>query len=166
MSIAAFDDGCRSISGLARIFGRDRRTVTKAIQEHGIEPAGRSGAHATYQIGQVAAALFAPATGAANDEMTPKERLDHWRAENERIKHLRETGVLLHVEDVRLEVVVTLLKPVVTMLDSLPDRVDRRCQLSPEQHAAMCQEIDRERERLYQELLRRTAEENNKETDE
>ncbi len=156
MSISAFDDGCRNVSGLARIFGRDRRTIAKVIQQLSVPPTGRAGGHPTYAISSMAAALYSPGTGTGADDATPHERLDHWRAENERIKHEREIGQLINVETVRRDVAASLIKPMVAMLDTLPDRIEKHVGLSPEQATELIDAIDAARMGLYNELRART----------
>ena len=155
MSVSPFDDGTRNISGLARIFKRDRRTISTLIQAHDVQPAGRAGGRVTYAIGEIAAVLFStPTTEGTGDEKEadPKARLAHWRAENEKLKHQLQTGQLLHREDVRRDISVRLLQPVVNMLETLPERVEQHAGLTPEQAAALVEAVDRERARLYREI--------------
>jgi hypothetical protein len=65
------------------------------------------------------------------EDMTPKERLDHYRAERERLKFSEETIELVPVEQSRAELAF-VVKASVQLLETLPDVLDRDCGLGHE----------------------------------
>lgn len=88
---------------------------------------------------------------APSDELSPRERRDHWDAELKRIEFEKRIGQLLSAEDTRRTWAETI-KAFVLMLDTLPDVVERDARLSPEQATAMASRIDLEREQLARQL--------------
>lgn len=87
-------------------------------------------------------------TGEEPDDMRPKDRLDWYRGEMERLKLLRETGELVPAIDFEGQL-ASALKIVAVSLESLPDVLERDAGI---RGAAVerCQEvIDRVREELY-----------------
>lgn len=146
-----------TINSLATELGMDRRALTRKLQ--GLTPAesiakGARTEH-RYRLADVVAHLIARATpersAADPDQMTPKDRLDHFRAERERTKHMEEAGQLIRAADYE-RALSSALKIVAVTLESLPDVLERdagidgaaveRCQIV----------IDRVREDLYRQL--------------
>jgi hypothetical protein len=82
------------------------------------------------------------------DRMTPKDRLDHWRAEREKIKLEQETRSLLPAVDVERSV-SEMLKVLAQALSSLPDSLERECALNAATVNALHSKIDAARETLY-----------------
>ena len=85
--------------------------------------------------------------------MTPKDRLDHYRAERERLKLEQETGSLIpaaEVESVTAEVMKTLAQT----LDTLPDVLERDAGISGEAVQIVQRVIDSARESMYSDVVR------------
>jgi phage terminase Nu1 subunit (DNA packaging protein) len=85
------------------------------------------------------------------DQLGPKERLDHFRAERERDKHMEERGELIPAVEYE-QALSSALKTVAVTLESLPDVLERDAGIDG-QAVERCQDvIDRVRDDLYQRL--------------
>jgi len=82
------------------------------------------------------------------ERMAPKDRLDHFRAEREKIKLEQETRELLPAADVE-RAVGEMLKILAQALSSLPDSLEREHALSPDAVNSLHRKIDAARETLY-----------------
>jgi hypothetical protein len=89
-------------------------------------------------------------------KMPPKDRLDHYKAERERIKLAQEVRVLIPAAEVE-QVNGEVLKTVAQGLDVLPDTLERDAGLSPEAVMQVQRTIDRLRDQLYESLMRLTV---------
>ena len=89
-------------------------------------------------------------------KLPPKDRLDHYKAERERIKLAQEVRVLIPAAEVE-QVNGEVLKTVAQGLDVLPDTLERDAGLSPEAVMQVQRTIDRLRDQLYESLTALTA---------
>jgi phage terminase Nu1 subunit (DNA packaging protein) len=93
-----------------------------------------------------------PEAGIDPANMTPKERLDHFRALREQAKHQQEMGELIPAEEFR-QGLAGPFKLLANTVESLPDVLERDAGLTGAQ-AELCIKIcDRLREDLYQQLV-------------
>lgn len=89
------------------------------------------------------------------DLNTQRARLAREQADRVAMENAERRGELLSAEAVRREIVADLLHPMIHLLETLPDRIELGCGLTPEQFKTMLNLIDLERERLHRELLAR-----------
>ncbi len=127
-----------SLSQLSRIYGPARETISKRLNQAGVKPAGEKGGHPVFHIREASRAIFEAEYGALSfdgvedpEKLPPKDRLDYYRSQNEKSKYEREQGLLVPLDDVREEF-ANIIKIVVPSLDTLPDVLERKCQLPPE----------------------------------
>lgn len=132
-----------SISTLANEFGMTRETVSKRINRAGLDPHGAAKGHATYRLRDaVKAILGLPidrkefATGGDGreydpSELPPNERLAWMRSESERLKVSTAKRELIPAAVFEAEL-AKAFKLVAQTLDTLMDRLERDCALSPE----------------------------------
>jgi hypothetical protein len=77
-----------------RITGVHRQTVAARLKQ--LEPAlGSNNKLKLYLITDVLTELMAPVVASSAEDMTPSDRLAHWKAENERLKFEQDTGQLI-----------------------------------------------------------------------
>lgn len=129
-----------SISRLARITGLDRRTVTRRLAT--IRPAGERAGHPVYSLNECGPTLFGGAALDENGELDPSKMQpadrDKWFASEIKRRDLQvRDGQLLEVDDVEMAV-STAFASVAQAVFALPDYLERRAGLSPEQ-AEICQ---------------------------
>lgn len=145
-----------SISQIARAFGMDRKTVARRLEDSRITPAGKKNGYPTYALRDVGPALFSehvlfdPEDDPSN--LPPSERKAWYQSENERVKLEKELRQLLAAEEVHLEM-SKLAKAVTTTLDSLPDILERDCDLPPEAITRVQDSVDALREQMYLRIM-------------
>lgn len=155
--VASINDWfCWSLNQLSREFGIARETVQRRLRDANIAPAGERRGHPVYGVGQAAKAILMPqiSEGAATndpDRMTPKERADWYKSENDRIKYERESGNAIYKNDAR-EQMAFIAKTGLQVLENLPDILERDYRLQPEIIESVESRIDALREQ-WAELL-------------
>lgn len=141
-----------SISQIARAFGMDRKTVARRLEDARVSPAGKKGGYPTYAIKDAAPALFADQVFYDPEEdpsrLPPNERKSWYQSENERVKLEIQLRQLIPAEEVHLEM-SKLAKAVTTTLDSLPDILERDCDLPPDAITRVQDSVDSLREQMY-----------------
>lgn len=147
-----------SLSQLSRIYGPARETIGRRLNQAGVKPASEKNGHPVFHIREASRAIieaehgFLRFEGVDNpDELPPKDRLDYYRSQNEKSKYEREQGLLVPLDDVREEF-ANIIKIVVPALDTLPDVLERKCQLPPEAIEQAEAVVDRIRDELAKEL--------------
>ncbi|WP_375738062.1 DUF1441 family protein [Pseudomonas boanensis] len=157
MSVTLVHTGARlwSINALAEEFGIDRRTIKRRLD--GIPPAGEVNGYPAWRLRDVAIAVMGPQVspvlnGVDPDDLPPKERLDHYRAERERIKWEAEQRISIPAPEVE-QVVATAFKALSQGLDTIPDVLENDCALGAAEVEKAIEVIDGIREGLYQQLL-------------
>ena len=98
------------------------------------------------------------------EEMTPPDRLAHWKAENERLKFEVDTKQLIPAEDVAREFSM-MAKAVVMVLETLPDILERDCALTPVAVSRVQSVIDDLRDQVAQKVMDAEPEEDEPEED-
>ena len=141
-----------SISQIARAFGMDRKTVARRLEDARITPGGKKNGYPTYALRDVGPALFSDHIlfDPEDDPSTlpPSDRKAWYQSENERVKLEKELRQLIPAEEVHLEM-SKLAKAVTTTLDSLPDILERDCEISPEAINRVQDSVDSLREQMY-----------------
>lgn len=152
----AEDDYRWNVSTIAKAAGLHRDTVRKRLAEAGVVPNGKKGNAPVYVLADAMQALFATTVISGKtldpDKLDPKDRLDWYRSESERVKFAQTVRELVPSDEVRDEQ-ADILKVVVGFLDSLPDRMERLKLFTPIQLESLEAACDGCRDGLYQALL-------------
>jgi phage terminase Nu1 subunit (DNA packaging protein) len=90
--------------------------------------------------------------------MSPKERLDHFRALREEVKHQQEIGELIPAEEFRTALSASL-KVVATGLEGMPEILERDCHLDGATVERIIAVLDRLREDMYHALCESAGDE-------
>ncbi|MGK3192494.1 DUF1441 family protein [Enterobacter soli] len=152
-----------NINQLAGITGVHRQTVAARLKN--VEPAPGSNAKLKlFQITDILTELMAPTVSGELENMSPSDRLAHWKAENERIKFEQETGQLIPADEVAREFSL-MAKAIVMVLETLPDVLERDCALSPAAVSRVQSVIDDLRDQMAQKVLDAEEEEDDQEED-
>ncbi|MBV6785935.1 DUF1441 family protein [Xanthomonas campestris pv. uppalii] len=144
-----------SIARLADEFGMDRRTAAKRLREAGVPPSGKRGTNDIYRLADAAPALVSPSGASGSEQvidprdLPPMERRAYYQSENERLKVETTTGLLVPAAEVEADY-AELVKKVVQFFDTLPDVLERKLSLSPEQVIKAQEECDRVRQSMYE----------------
>lgn len=143
-----------SLSSLAREFGIARETVAKKLSAANVKPVDHEKGHPVYKIKEAAAAILdADDQQVVSDPklMTPKERLDWYKSENERLKHEKEVGISIGTEEARLAM-ANIVQMVTKTLDTIPDVLERDCSLPADAVLQVEQVIDSLRIQMAEDL--------------
>ncbi len=147
-----------SVARLAEEFGIDRRTATKRIRDAGIAPSGKRNGHDTYRLADVALAMsgFAGAAGGEGGvvdprDLPPMERRAFFQSENERLKVETTVGQLVPALEVEADY-AELVKTLVQFFDTLPDVLERKAGLRPDQVDKVQEQCDRLRQKMYEKI--------------
>ncbi|WP_434340195.1 DUF1441 family protein [Motilimonas cestriensis] len=158
MSVSSLDDAYNwSIKRIAEAFGLARETVTSRIKKAHVQPAGKKSGHPVYALNDVGPILFISDAAAVNEIhnpeiMHPKDRLDWFKSENERLKfHVNEGGLVEAHDSARA--MSDLAKSLIQELETLPDLLERDCGMSPESLDRVVHSIDDLRDRMAQSIL-------------
>jgi len=143
-----------SISRAAELLCMDRKTVSKRIADANIAPAGMRDGYPVYEGRRVCEACLLP-QGATDGEgsidprnLKPMDRRAWYQSERERMAVEAEARQLIPAIEVHAEM-AEMARGFVQFLDTLPDVLERRVHLRPEQIEAMHEQITVERQRLY-----------------
>lgn len=148
---------CLSIQAFARELKCCRKRLGEKVKATGPKAAGTGPTgYPTYRMADIVAmlineALERSATGGDPDQWSPRDRLDHYRAENERVKLEAAQGRLVLLDDVITTRAATF-KALVLGLETLPDRIEIAVGLNADQVDVMVMCIDGMREQLYTDL--------------
>ncbi|TCQ91604.1 uncharacterized protein DUF1441 [Rahnella sp. JUb53] len=152
-----------NINQLAGITGVHRQTVAGRLKN--VDPAPGSNAKLKlFSVTDVLTELMTPTVSGDVAEMTPSDRLAHWKAENERLSFEQSMGQLIPAEDVAREFSV-MAKAVVQVLETLPDVLERDCALPPSAVMRVQNIIDDLRDQIAQKVIDAEPEEETSEED-
>lgn len=141
-----------NINQLAAITDIHRQTVTARLKNVDLAP-GSNSKLKLYLVADLLRELMVQQTVTDTpSDMTPPDRLAHWKAENERIKFEQETGQLIPADDVAREFSL-MAKAVVQVLETLPDVLERDCALPPAAVARVQNIIDDLRDQMAQKVI-------------
>jgi hypothetical protein len=141
-------EGC-SISQLADIFDRDRRTVTRYIHDAGVKPCANRNGNPIYKLRDVAGylcdidpAFIEERLRTMNpQDLPPLLSKEFWNGKRARLTYLREEGELWETSQIQMLLGVWV-KNFVTGVRQVQDTIDRREILSEQQREALVQEMD------------------------
>ncbi len=145
-----------SLSQLSTAFGPSRETVSKRLQKAAVASRGKRRGHDVYHISDSASAILADEASTFDgikdpDKLKPKDRLDWFKSETERLKLEEKNGQVLAVEAVRAEW-GGLLQKVGAALDAIPDKLEQKCRLGPSELEEVENVIDSARVELAEQL--------------
>ena len=123
-----------SLNQLSREFNIARETVQRRLRTADIKPSGERRGHPVYSVCDAARAILITDNSSAGlndpDEMSPKERSDWYKSENERLKFERESSVSVDADECRVQM-AEIAKMGLQVLETLPDILERDYQLDP-----------------------------------
>jgi histidine ammonia-lyase len=134
---------CVSIAAVAHEFGHSRRTVTARIKAARLEPAGVRNGNAVYRLRDLTRVLRIGEYAVLDPEnLPPFQRRAHFQAQHLALTLERLRAVLCDAADVEAEN-ARFAGMVRRCFDTLPARLVRACDLSPDVEAVLtryCQE--------------------------
>jgi hypothetical protein len=142
-----------SIRRLAEELGHGRDTLQKRIAEAHLKPCATVGGHPQYRLCDVVGALYGPLVEDRvfdPRELKPMERRAWFQSERERLALMTEARELITTNEVR-DVLKDMVGSFLAFLLTLPDNLERRG-LPPDMVEPLADEIDRQREALYQQM--------------
>lgn len=158
--VTSIDDLWWTATKFSDVFKIDRRVCQQALET---APYRMIGKRQVWHLRDGAPVIFRRVWGldsapdAVNPaKLPPKDRLDHYKAERERIKLAQEVRVLLPAQEVE-QVIGEGLKALAQGLDVLPDTLERDAGLAPEAVMQIQRLIDRARDQLYEALMNLTV---------
>lgn len=137
-----------SITALSLEFGMARETIRTRLADAGVVPSGKRGAWPVYRLKDVLQVLIGGGDQIDPDQLDPYKRKAFYQGELEKLKlqeQRREVVPRLEME----QEVAYILKATVQFAESMPDVLERDCNLTPQQVARMEALIDALREELY-----------------
>lgn len=155
-TVTAIDDLWWTATKFSDVLKVDRRVCQQALET---APYKMIGKRQVWHVREGAPAIFRRAWGMDSTadvvnpaKLPPKDRLDHFRAERERIKLAQEVRVLLPANEVE-STWGEACKAIAQTLDTLPDHLERDAALPPESVILVQRMIDDLRERLYESVV-------------
>lgn len=146
-----------SLSTLAREFNIARETVSKRLLAAGVQPSGRNRGNDVYRVGAAARAIVAADYGGAMgpvidpETLGPKDQSDYWKGKNEKLKFERDSGLAIDKPE-HEAVVFDLGGMLVASLESIPDLLERQCNMEPDQLDSIEAALNQARERIADKL--------------
>ncbi len=158
-SVSKAENGiCLSVQAFARELKCCRKHLGEKIKATGLKPAGTGQTgHPTYRMADVFEVLLNEALQkvAVSDDpsqWSPRDRLDHYRAENERIKLETAQRRLIPIEQYE-DTLSTAFKSLALGLETMPDVIERDAGLTGCEVDIMQRIIDSQRQMLYDSLV-------------
>lgn len=156
------DDLCWTSTRFSAVFNLDRQLVAQALEA---APSMSINGQRVWHIRDAAPAIYKRVLGLSDeknqlnpDKLHPKDRLDHYRAEREKIKFKQETREVILAAEVEREI-GEAFKLLAQSLDSLRDTLEISCGLLPEAVSIVEHTIDSARDQIYASILQLTARE-------
>lgn len=139
-----------SLNQLAREFGIARETVQARLRSSDVKPSGERRGFPVYRVSVAAKAILSPPASIGvvtndPDRMSPKERADWYKSENDRIKFERESGIAVDSNAAREQMAV-IAKTGLQVLETLPDILERDYSLDAKIVSGVESKIDSLRE--------------------
>jgi len=142
-----------SLNQFAREFGIARETVQSRLRAANVMPTGEKRGFPVYSVSAAARAILLPESSTPGlsdpDRMSPKERSDWFRSENERLKYEKDSGLAVGSDESR-EQMALIAKIGLQVLETLPDILERDYHLDAEIIAGVETRIDTIREQWAQ----------------
>jgi len=135
-----------SLSQIAREFGLARDTVGRRLNDAGVISSGKKRGHPVYRVSEAAEAILRPKRFIGDSisdpkDMTPKERSDWFKSENDRLKYERDSGLSVGSDDARTQM-AEVAKMGLQVLETLPDILERDFNLDAKIIAEVESKID------------------------
>lgn len=132
----------------------DRRVVAQALEK---APSTHHNGDRVWHIRDGMPAIFKPEARKHDpNNMEPKEALDYYRAQRERIKLAEDIRKMIPAADIEHAIGIAF-KALVQTLEALPDALERDCGLPPLAVTAAQQTVDTARDTLYANLMNAVA---------
>lgn len=151
-----------SISTIATEFRMDRGTVSRRLDAAGVAPVDQVRGYPVFRLRDAVKAIFGLSTERRLDPdgaepadpsgLPPGERLAWYRSEDARLDVETKKRQLIPASEFETEIAKGF-KLLVQMLDTLSDRLERECGLSPAQSALVQDATDKIREELYRDQV-------------
>lgn len=125
-----------SLTQLSREFGIARETVSRRLAIAGVDSSRMRRGYSVYRVMPAAKAILMPPSLSGDtlndpEKMSPKERADWFKSENERLKFERDSGISVYSDDAREQMAV-IAKTGLQVLETLPDVLERDFNLDTE----------------------------------
>lgn len=142
-----------NVTQLAEAFNLHRDTIRKKLKAAKVKAAEVRGNAAYYEIAAASKAIIGNATTAESDsvnpdELDPLQRKAWFDSENARLKFETECGNLIPAHEVA-RAFAEFAKSISNPLDGLPDLLERKCALKPEQAELVQKQVDSIRENMF-----------------
>ena len=142
-----------SLNQFAREFGIARETVQSRLRAANVAPTGEKRGFPVYSVSAAARAILLPESSTPGlndpDRMSPKERSDWFRSENERLKYEKDSGLAVGSDESR-EQMALIAKIGLQVLETLPDILERDYNLDADIISGVEARIDTIREQWAQ----------------
>lgn len=147
--IIDFDDLFWTQTRYSDVLKLDRRVVAQALAA--VSPREKSGKQ-VWHVRDGMPAIYRRVFGISDDANAipthPKDRLDHYKAERERLKLELEQKTILSAVEVETAI-AKVFKAIAQQLDVLPAALERDFALPPDQVTRLHEAMDTAREALY-----------------
>ncbi|MFC0944524.1 DUF1441 family protein [Pasteurella multocida] len=110
-----------SISKIASISGKDRRTVSARLS--GIQPARETINKKEYSLQQLLTLLFEDVVSTDIDKMLPADQLSYWSAQLKKLEYKKRERELCEVSEIAREISV-IIKSMLQPQETLADRAE------------------------------------------
>jgi hypothetical protein len=151
--ISVIDDLCWTSTKFSDVLKIDRRVCQQALET---APYRMMGKRQVWHVRDGMPAIFRRVHGVEGAgeqvnpaKLPPKDRLDHYKAERERIKLAQEVRVLIPAAEME-QVIGEAFKTIAQTLDVLPETFERDFALPPEAVIRFRSAIDSARDALYE----------------
>ena len=148
--IQEFDELLWTATRFSHVLGMNERAISKALAT---VPCRTIGARKVWHVREGMPAIFGGRNGKKNpSEMEPKDELDYYRAQREKIKLAQDIGQMVMAADVE-KTIGEAFKTLASTLDGLPDSLERTHGLAPAVIASIHASIAVARNVLYETLM-------------
>jgi len=151
-----------SISTIATEFQMDRKTVARRLDAAGLVAADFIRGYPVYRLRDAVKAIFGLSAERRLDpdgpepldptKLQPMERRAWYQSENERLDVETKKRQLIPAAEFESEIAIGF-KLMSQTLDTMSDRLERECGLTPAQAALVQQSVDKIREELYRDQV-------------
>lgn len=152
-NVTAIDDLLWTATRYSDVLKLDRRVVAQALETAPSQE--RNGVrvwHVRDAFGAIADRVGGSAKKLNPNDMEPKDQLDYYRAQREKIKLAEDIRRMIPAADIEITLGAAF-KSLSQTLDSLPDALERDCGLPPLAVTSVQNAIDAARNQLYDALM-------------
>lgn len=147
--VSAFDDLHWTATRYSQALGIDVRAVNERLATI---PNSMRGARKVWHVREGMPALFGSSKKKNPSDMEPKDELDYYKAQREKIKLAQDIGQMCLAAEVE-STIGEAFKTLAQTLDGLPDSLERTHGLSPAVISSIYTSIDAARTVLYESLM-------------